>query len=234
VCLQEEERSSNGSKYQRNTGSNLGAGVWWGDSSACPRSPSGNGGLDGGSSWEDAAGRAAVSWVLLARGQVVRGLGGIGLEHGESLLRSRIDGTDHTSLTMFTLGAVEPDWLVIFDRDGESWHDRGVLGYWHKTGVETGSAITRWGIFDWNTRVGKGSSDDGMVHRVELELDEITDGGLDLLWVESRLSVLDQSLDDVDFDGFRGRSTGCGGALGRSKSGEGSESNESLGEQHFD
>lgn len=137
---------------------------------------------------------------------------------------SWVDGTNHTGLTVSTLRAVEPDWLVVLNSDGEGWHNISGLGDWHEAGEEANGTVTGWGVFDWNAWVGERSSDDGVIHWMELELDEIANFGLDLCGFEDRLSILAQGLDDMNLNLV---------GLGRNEGGEGSESNDGLGEEHF-
>jgi len=134
---------------------------------------------------------------------------------------------------MFALGAVEPDWLGVVDFNGEGRHHSGPLANWHETRVESSGPVSRRRILNWNAWVGKGSTDDGVIHWVELKLNEIANGGLDLIWFEDRLSVHEHSLDDTNSY----RSTWSGSRLGhilsRNESGEGGNSEDSLGEKHF-
>lgn len=233
-CLQKEERSSNGSKDQRHTRSESGSRVWWdevGAGGSTASGSSGSGGLESGwgrwrssLGWENAAGRATVSSGVLAGRQVGLGLGGTRCEVCEGPFSGWVDGANHAGLTMFTLRAVEPDWLIVLNSDSECWHNFSRLSDWHEAREKANSTVASWGVFNWNTWVGKRSPDNRVIQWMELELNEITNCGLDLCGFENWLSIPVQSLNDMYLNLV---------GLGRNEGGEGGKSNESLGEEHF-
>jgi len=74
----------------------------------------------------------------------------------------RVDSTDHTSLAVLTLRAIEPDWLRILDMNGVSQDAflravRGVGG--HEAG-EKGIGFIGHDVLDWNAGLVEGGLDD--------------------------------------------------------------------------
>jgi hypothetical protein len=77
----------------------------------------------------------------------------------------RVDSTNHTSLTMLALGAVEPNWLCICDADGVGEDlacssQRGVCG--HEAGEESVSLVGHY-VLDGHAWVVECGLDDRVV-----------------------------------------------------------------------
>lgn len=78
---------------------------------------------------------------------------------------------------MFSLRAVEPDWLVILDGDGECFRTFAT-SHWHKAGEN--------GIIYWGTRLIERALRNGMVHWIKGEDDIVTFGSSDRGGVEDQ------------------------------------------------
>lgn len=135
----------------------------------------------------------------------------------------RVDGTDHTSLAMLALGAVEPHGLLILDVDGVGQN----VGSGAETGVgghvarEEGVCLVLDHVLNGDTGLVKGRLSDGVVLSslsvtaklgfrvmdiylcVELELDQVTRLCLDVVWREDEGSVGSADLDNVCVDHSR-------------------------------
>lgn len=107
-------------------------------------------------------------------------------------LRS-VDDTNHTTLAVLALGAVEPDGLrSVFDRV----HERRGSGLLRARNVSGPEAL--WG---WRTWCVEGGLGDGVVLGPELEGDGIALGGLDVIGLEDQLRVV---ADDNEMVGREG------------------------------
>jgi hypothetical protein len=105
---------------------------------------------------------------------------GLFLVGGESVgaVEVLVDNHAHAALAVVALGlrAVEPEWLLILDNDGE---DVGVLalGGWHEAG-EDGVVV------DGLAGLGEGRLSEGVILRVEVDLDEVANLCDDVLRLE--------------------------------------------------
>ena len=77
----------------------------------------------------------------------------------------RVDGTDHTSLAMLALGAVEPDGLLVCDADsvGEDLACGGQGGVGGHEAGEEGVGLVAHDVLNGGAWVVEGGLDDGVV-----------------------------------------------------------------------
>lgn len=123
-----------------------------------------------------------------------------------------VNDADHTALTVVALGAVEPDWVSILDFDSERGHS------WPEAREEPSGSISRRRLLNWYAWVGKSSTNNGVIPWEELELYLITNGSLNIIWIEDQTPFTT----DHSPDGDRG--------LSRNESGKGGKNDDSLGE----
>ena len=174
---------------------------WWGAGGAASAGTTAGttaGGAAGARGGAAAAGGCRVA-ALLGHGQGSECLDGFGTTRGtvrsqfgsiNGFLRVdlRVNGTNHAFGTMLSLRTVEPDRLGVGDHDGKGW-SHGVFSLDKlEAGGETGNV--GHDLVDWRARCGEGSLGDGVVHRVELELDHLSNIGNGVLRSVNELHVL--------------------------------------------
>jgi len=127
------------------------------------------------------------------------------------------------------LRAVKPQWELILDDDSE-----GVGGLAAGGGLEAGEDGV---VGDGDAGLGEGGLRERVVHRVEVDLDQVADLGDDILGLE--VQAVETGEDTVGGaaltgdDGRRGILTGCGGGKGGSEGGSAEKSDGGEG-NHVD
>ncbi|KAF3932410.1 hypothetical protein ABW19_dt0208574 [Dactylella cylindrospora] len=169
------------------------------------------------------------------------------IEHSVLLVLSKsswrvvvlVDDTGHTVLAMVSngLSAVEPDWILVGDGDLEDLVALA-LSNGDKAGEE-GFAV-RLGV----AGVEEVGLDDGVVPWEEVELDDFTDLGDNVVWVEVEASAADDDgVSDAVVLGwspvvaardFSGAGWSGGGASDEDGSQSGGDDSDGLGSEHFD
>lgn len=133
---------------------------------------------------------------------------------GEELLKGvasgrGVDGTDHASAAVVSLATVEPDGLGVVNFEVEV-DTKLLAGNGNKSRAEA--------ALEGLARLGKARLGDGVIHGVEVEDSNVTNGGVEVVR-EVRLA-LEADLDNVSSAGVRDRDGGStgGGQDGGSKS----------------